>query len=358
MEFMDISLLAGSTNHNILAFEELKKLPSVLVDMDCRLIPTEENRLNLQKTIETGSAVARIRKINTNPCAESEFPKRVLFEMTSCCNVLCKMCPRNNLHRPTMHMDKESYLKMLAEINQYGVEGLWLYHLGESLMHPDFREIVGSLSSFDNLGYIWLSTNGHLMNQSNIDFILSSKIDYINFSLHAVTEEIYKTVVPHGDFKKVSANYYNLIKTKKRRGITPYIHLQMIEQEITKNEIEEFIRQHYKEVEIVSVNMLEYVNMPNNQFGYQQRKRKPKGHCARVRSKDCFIFSNGAVTFCDAAYDCSPERFSEHYLGNIYNSSLYAIWNGEKRKKMEDLESKGLLHQVSLCAECTDYDLG
>jgi hypothetical protein len=51
-----------------------------------------------------------------------------------------------------MDMDKELYKKVIDEIDHHGIEGLWLYHLRESLLHSDFEEILEHLSTKQNLG--------------------------------------------------------------------------------------------------------------------------------------------------------------------------------------------------------------
>ncbi|RRD71725.1 MULTISPECIES: radical SAM/SPASM domain-containing protein [unclassified Desulfovibrio] len=360
MEFMDISRCGVKQKAGVVPdFRQLRQLPKVEVSMDLEFIDTAENKRRLNETLAQGSAVVNISKINLHAKKDclDEFPRRILFEMTSVCNVLCKMCPRNHLLRPAMHMPKKDYIRILKEIGEVGVEGLWLYHLGESLMHPDFREIVNAVSRIGNFGYVWMSTNGHLMNESNCHFILDSCIDYINYSMHGVSEVTHKSVIPQGNFAKVMANFETLIELKKKSSKRlPYIHLQMIEQETTKHEVKPFIKKFFPKVDVVSINMLEYVNLPENSFGYAQRERRPRGHCKRIQGRDCFICSNGAVTLCDAAYNCEKKYVGPLYLGNIHENSLYDIWNGDRRKKLLDIEREGLLTSIPLCSTCTDYD--
>jgi radical SAM protein with 4Fe4S-binding SPASM domain len=252
-----------------------------------------------------------------------------------------------------MEMPAEIYNKVLDEIDSHGIEGIWLYHLGEPLLHSEFRKIIRHVNTKENLGVIWLSTNGRYFTEENIRLVLNSHIDYINFSAHAVTEETYNTVAPPGNFEIVQAN---LEKFYELKGITnlprkPFLHCQMIEQETTKHEVDAFIRRHYKRAEIVSINMLEYVNLPNNTFGFKQRERKPLTSCTRVSRYDCFIFSNGHVTLCDAAYN------AEIYLGSIHEQSLYDIWNGERRKRILELNEQGKMSEIEFCRSCTDYDI-
>ena len=345
-------------NPRVRPISELREMEPLLVDQNLDLLDTPENLDRARNLAREGWQVVRIEKRSPQSAYldRTDFPRRVILELTSKCNFLCRMCPQNGLKRPRMHMDKGVCFKVLDELAGHGIEGLWLYHLGESILHPDFREIVEYMSAKENLGLVWLSTNGQAFSEQHIQTVLNSRIDFLNYSLHALTEEVYKTVAPHGDFDKVRGN---LEKFWERKALLkgnlgpqkPYLHLQMIEQETTHGQVNGFIRKYFQKAEIVSVNMLEYVNLPNNSYGQQQRERKPLTNCRRVDRGDCFIMSNGDVTLCDVAVN------AEIKLGNVAQDSLYDIWNGKVRTRLLKLSREGRMAENEFCAKCTDYDI-
>ncbi len=355
MEFVDLTRYVTVANPKVPLFKTLRTMKPVWMTQELQLVNEPVNTAYVQSLAQKGMAVVPIRRRPplTKYLERNTFPRRILFEMTSKCNFRCRMCPQQNLKRPRMHMPGELYRKVIDEIDHYGIEGIWLYHLGESLLHPEFRENLQHISTKKNLGIIWLSTNGRYFNEENIEAVLNSNIDYINFSAHAVTEATYNTIAPPGNFKIVQGNLekFYAAKVDKKLSMKPFLHCQMIEQETTKHEVDAFIKKHYQRAEIVSVNMLEYVTLPNNAFGLQQRERKPLTSCLRVSRNDCFIFSNGQVTLCDAAYN------GELYLGDVNRESLVDIWNGEKRKKILELNNQGKMSEIEFCRQCTDYDI-
>lgn len=362
MEYMNTSLLTGQPlpSSKPIDFAELRVAPKVKVDMDLRPIRDEENLALLDKLAGEGNRVVNIAKQNTRTpyLDRTDFPRRVQLEMTSQCNVLCRMCPRNHLLRPTEHMPTETYIRVLEELSAEGVEAVSFYFLGESLLHPEFRRLVRHAQGLDGLGYTWVSTNGHLLNRSNMEFIMSSGMHFLNFSLHAVSEEVYRTIVPKGDFNRVLKNFKRLAEFNSTRLLEPpYVHLQMIEQETTRGEVNAFIETHYREVEVVSVSMLEYVGLPDNQFGTAQRKRRNQGHCTRVARNDCIICSDGSVTICDGSYNGKEEHVGILNLGNINKESLREIWNNDRRRTILELEAAGRLTEIEHCRTCTDYDI-
>lgn len=358
MEFINLGRHLPIKKPVVRSIAELRKMEPVLVDQNLDLLDTPENLDRAKALAEDGWQVVRIEKRSPESAhaERADFPRRVILELTSKCNFLCRMCPQNGLQRPRMHMDPETCFKVLDELEEQGIEGLWLYHLGESILHPQFREIMEYMSTKDNLGVVWLSTNGHAFSEKHIQTVLNSKLDFLNYSLHALTEEVYKTVAPHGDFDKVRGNLERFWEMKEQAKGNhgpkkPYLHLQMIEQETTHGQVDGFIAKYHSKAEIVSVNMLEYVNLPNNEYGRQQRERRPLTNCKRVDRGDCFIMSNGDVTLCDVAVN------AEIRLGNVGQEPLYDIWNGEERTRLLRLSREGRMAENEFCAKCTDYDI-
>lgn len=363
MEFMDVKLLTGERPGRPIVppFAELRALPQIKVSAALDVIDEAENAARLNEMLSRGYGLVPIsRQAPTREfIGRKEFPRRFLFEMTSECNVLCRMCPRNHLLRPARHIETELYIKGLDEINSYGVDGLWLYYLGESLMHPEFRKIVRYLEGLDGIRTVWFSTNGHLMNESNTKFILDSRIDFLNYSLNATTAKTYKTVDPKGNFEIVQENYKRLVGYKKGRPKTPpFVRLQIVEQKSTQHEVQEFIERYYQEVAIVSVNMLEYANLPKNKYGLtQDRPRDMPGYCSRLRDNRAIITADGALTLCDFAYNTDERYVGEHYLGNIKEQTIYDIWNGDRRRDILQMEAERRLKEIALCRGCTDFDI-
>jgi len=355
MEFIDISKYFKIKKGKIPLFSELRTMNPVQMTQDLEIFNEPENIAYAISLVEKG---IRVIPIQRQPPSDTyinrkTFPRRILFEMTSECNFRCRMCPQLNLQRPRMHMAGELYRSVVDEIDANGIEGMWLYHLGESLLHPEFRENLRHISTKTNLGILWMSTNGQYFTEANIRCVLDSNLDYINFSMHAVTEQTYKTVTTQGDFRTVENNlerFFELKGTGSPRK-KPFMHCQMIEQETTRHETDAFIEKYSARADIVSINMLEYASLPNNEFGIQQRDRKPLTSCLRVERNDCFICSNGSVTLCDAAYN------GEILLGDINKQSLHEIWNGPERLRILELSAAGKMRDIEFCRSCTDYDI-
>lgn len=356
MEFTNLSRYFDIDSPRIPPFEELKKTKKVWLTHDLKLADEPENLEYAKSLAQKGITVAPIsRKPPVSKYMDrTTFPRRVILEMTSRCNFRCTMCPQNDLERPRMDMPGELFRRIVDQLDEEGIEGLWIYHLGESILHPEFIKNVEYISTKNNLGAIWMSTNGQKFTEDIARAVLKSKIDFINYSAHAITEKTYMTVAPQGDYETVQGNLERLYELKGtgRESKRPFIHTQMIEQETTKHEIDGFILKHYKKADITSVNMLEYANLPNNNYGKQlNRVRRELTSCPRVTRNSAFICSNGAVTPCDATYN------GEICFGDITKTTLKDIWAGEERAKLVNLNKAGKMYENPHCATCPDHDV-
>lgn len=279
------------------------------------------------------------------------FPKRILLELTSECNSFCTMCPRNHLTRPKKHLEADLARKVIEECAQYGISGLWLYYIGESLLHPEFFEILECCRKFDTLGPLWLSTNGELIDERMQEKILDQPVDVLNYSVNAMSEENYKKITPLLNFHRVQHNLLELAARKRQRGAAkPMIRAQMIEIPYVLGEIEQFKEEFGSLVDMISVIKLELFS----QKAAALADAPVNTHilkCNRLEREDFFIFSDGSVTCCDTDYNCTFN------LGNIGRQTLKEIYEGEKYQSLISLYRAGRLHEQPLCSTCHDYHL-
>jgi len=357
MELIDLSKYFPVAEPRLPSFQEMKRMRKVWLTHDLRLVDEGDNVEYAGSLARKGIAAAPIsRKPPVSQfLTRDAFPRRVILEMTSRCNFRCTMCPQHDLERPRMDMPGALFRRTVDELDVHGIEGLWIYHLGEAILHPEFKENIAHLGSKKNIGAIWMSTNGQKFTEDIATAVLASRIDYINFSAHAITEETYRKVAPQGDYATVQGNLERLYAMKDsagRRGKRPFVHTQMIEQEATKHEIDGFILKHYKNADITSVNMLEYSNLPNNGYGRgTTRVRRELTSCPRITRNSAFILSNGEVTPCDATYN------GEITYGNVMRNTLAEIWADAERLRVAGLNAAGKMHTIDHCARCPDHDI-
>lgn len=335
-------------------YRELKLLRPVKVDNFLNLLDGDENMSLFDGYIGDKLMLIPVMRFNPGFKPLSDFPARVLLEITSRCNLNCVMCPRRNLVREKIDIAPGLFRRCVDELDGTGIDGLWLYNIGESILHPDFPELLDYVSSKNNLGAIWLSSNGQELSEYFSNMIINSEIRFMNMSVNAATRGTYKKISPEGDWDKMIANFRRFIELKDRlKKRTPFVRIQIIDQECAGGEIDDFLKTYAGTADMLSVNALEAFSKDvEANLEYAGRRERPdKKSCRRVTRQDMFIFSNGETTFCDTDYNGA---FS---MGNVGDKSIREIWNSDFRGKIIELNRVGRLNEVDLCRDCLDFDL-
>jgi radical SAM protein with 4Fe4S-binding SPASM domain len=290
------------------------------------------------------------------PCIKKarNFPNRVLLELTSKCNSYCSMCPRNSLTRGKIHMDVQLAKKVIQELGEVGLNGLWLYNIGESLLHPNFFEILEFCRQFPSLGTIWLSTNGGIVDEEMRHRLLEFPVDILNYSLNAMSEEGFHKISPQLDFFKVRSNLRELVELKKRlKKKKPIIRVQMMEMPYLMHEIDQFKEEYGPYVDVISVNKVEVFSQNIESLSSQKSIvfNTNIGRCNRLEREDYMIFSNGTVSCCSTDFN------GELNIGNVKTQTVKEIFEGEEYQALISQYREGRLHENKLCARCQDYYL-
>ncbi|OGI18007.1 MAG: hypothetical protein A2255_00470 [Candidatus Melainabacteria bacterium RIFOXYA2_FULL_32_9] len=357
MEHVNISSI--KINNNVFSQEMRKGLLARFdsVTLANYIITTDELEILsgqelIEKAYKEGKKTLPLKRISVIKNT-TNFPKRVLLELTSKCNSYCTMCPRNILTREEKHMDTQLAKSVIKQLAEVGISGLWLYNIGESLLHPDFFEILDYCRSFDTLGTIWLSTNGEIFDKNIQEKLLEYPVDILNYSVNAMSEDNYKKIAPNLDFYRVQNNLKNFVELKRQENkFKPVIRAQMIEFPDMNSEIHDFMDKYGDKVDIVSINKLELFsqNVCNDNSKETITNNKIK-KCNRIDREDFMIFSDGSVSCCDTDFNCTFN------LGNVKESSISEIYNGKKYQDLIKKYQEGRLHEQELCSKCLDYNL-
>jgi hypothetical protein len=122
---LDMNTEVDLSNFDIVHLSALKSVGDCLVTTDdLKLIYGNDL---VDEAIRQGVKQLPLRRI-TPVRPPQNFPKRVLLELTTHCNSLCTMCPRNVLTRRMQHMDTTLAKDAISQLAEVGISGLWLYN--------------------------------------------------------------------------------------------------------------------------------------------------------------------------------------------------------------------------------------
>lgn len=218
------------------------------------------------------------------------------------------------------------------------------FWFGESMVHPDFREIIGLISGynreynlFDTLG---LHTNALLMDEEISDLLISSGKDFpgglkISFSLDAFSQETYQKIRRGGNFREAVRNVkYFLTKASNSRDILSVI--QFIVQQENFQESEEFYRywdSFFRTNGLKSVfrDSFDYTKIENGQSVIFFR---PLDNTldSRRGSDELFEISVSSISPREkgtASFPVEESAESRSYICSSPWRSLFVQWNGQ-----------------------------
>lgn len=147
-----------------------------------------------------------INRFLEHKAREKRIPLIGLFELTSYCNLDCKMCYvhlDNIEHNPKGQLSVKTWKGLMADAYEAGMRQAKLSG-GECLTHPGFDELYLFLE--EKKTKINIASNGLLMDKNRIDFFLKHRPSSIQISLYGSSNSSYQIVTGHRCFDEIYRN--------------------------------------------------------------------------------------------------------------------------------------------------------
>lgn len=280
------------------------------------------------------------------------FPKVILIDTVSYCNLECSMCVHKEMTRKKGAMTWEVFRKIIDEIAEVDKNvRVWMVFFGEALILKNRKPSI-----FDMIAYakskglmdIVLNSNGNLLDEEVSKKLIESGLDAIYFGIDAATPESYSKIRVGGDYYKTVNNIKSLVQLKKVDMMKkPEIYVQFVEMELNKYEKEDFINFWKDESVIVKirpkVSWAGSIDAPNLIF--DNKDRWPCHWAMQTMS----ITDTGKVVTCAVDLD------AKFIAGDVSVQSLKEVWNG-KLKELRELHKNRKFEELpELCANCKDW---
>jgi radical SAM protein with 4Fe4S-binding SPASM domain len=274
------------------------------------------------------------------------LPVRLWVEPTSVCNLRCVMCPNKDLPKAQKgFMDFGLFKKVIDEAKDF-VFDVHLLHRGESLLHPDFFEMVryaheaGLATRFH--------TNGTLLDEDKSRRLIESGLDQFAFSFDGFDAETYESIRVNAGFEKTVANIRRFLEVKRdmgrRKPVTfiELIHFPDVFKNVDRAKRRAFL-DRFKGLPIDHVHIKELHNWAGDAGGAE-----PKG-----RYTPCTFLWHALVIFWDGqVLPCTQDFFGDLTLGNVRESSIRALWNGDKLVRLRERILAREVANLETCGRC------
>ncbi len=140
-------------------------------------------------------------------------PMSGTFELTSRCNLDCKMCYIHKRANDRAAMERELSTEKWIEFARSAQSAgtlLLLLTGGEPLLRSDFREIYSACAELGML--ISINTNGTLIDESIVEFWRKNPPLRVNMTLYGASRETYERLCQNGDAYDRAFNAVRLLK--------------------------------------------------------------------------------------------------------------------------------------------------
>lgn len=281
-----------------------------------------------------------------------DFPRVVLIDTVSFCNLECSMCVHKDMLRPRGYMPWPLFQKIVDEIAEENPSArVWMVFFGEPLMLRKRKPTI-----FDKVRYakmkglkdVVLNSNANLLDEEAALALIDCGLDAVYFGIDAFAPESYARIRVGGCYERVVGNVKGLLELQRKSGAsTPKVHVQFVEMEENAGEKEDFVRfwtDLGADVKIrPKVSWAGQIEAPNLVLGNDQRW-------------PCYwAMQSMSITDQGKVVTCAVDLDARYIAGDVTQNSLKSIWLGSLRSlRQAHLDSRW--HDLpQVCRDCRDW---
>ncbi len=278
------------------------------------------------------------------------FPVEFALELAAVCNLECVMCPVPTTIRPKELMKPELFHRVVDEIADETGYVLLPQGFGETMLHPQWAELVGYAKE-RGIGPIIMLTNGTVLTEKNVQRVLELGVEALIVSIDGTTPETYAALRVGGKLDKVEANVRRLIEARGE-ATTPKICMRIIRMKDTEDQIQAFFDRWVPllhpsdEVRINEYNDWAGKVDDFSVEGLDDNPNAGRGPC-RMLWRNLSVHADGKVSAC--CHDSEDELI----VGDLAaGETVREVWNGEKLDALRRIHREGRFAELPICQAC------
>jgi radical SAM protein with 4Fe4S-binding SPASM domain len=281
-----------------------------------------------------------------------DFPKVVLIDTVSFCNLKCSMCVHPNMSREKGVMPWGLFTKIIDEIAAEDKSTrIWMVFFGEPFILKNRTPSIFTLIKYakeKGLTDVVVNSNANLMDETAARKLIDSGLDAIYIGIDAFSRESYEKIRVGGDYEQTVQNVLRLLELRKEMGsATPEVFVQFVEMDLNRNEMNDFINfwgGHGATVKIrPKVSWAGLIDAPNLVLGNEDR-----WPCH-------WAMQTMSITDAGKVVTCAVDLDGRYIAGDINTQTLKEVWNG-KLKELRAIHRNGKYCNLPPnCRDCRDW---
>ncbi len=176
--------------------------------------------------------------------ASNKHPSKLFVEVTTCCNLQCGMCVKQNGMGgiPEGIMSTETFERLAPAFPH--LDSLVLNGIGEPLLHPDLEMFISRARSLlPENAWVGFQSNGMAMTDGRAASLVDAGLDRICISLDTVSDDSFRTIRSGGEMGGIVQAFANLKRARTRsRGRDLRIGIEFVLMRNNLDDLPEAIR--------------------------------------------------------------------------------------------------------------------
>ena len=277
-----------------------------------------------------------------------KLKKRVNFDICTYCNHQCTFCSNSDDRTVKNQISLEEFKKVMSNVSKYvEMDELGLSAKGEVLINKEFTDIVKSCKKDFNIKYVYISSNGALMDDKKAVEVIEAGLDSIKFSINAIDRVSYEEVHKVDDFDKVVENFKNLLRLKRSKYPNLKLFLSSVidmDKSTLENKFKNIFGDDYNYIDGISLYAITYTS----KFENIKKDMKVTKKCP-LPFEELYINSNGTLGLCCKDY------FDEINFGSLLENDFMDIYNSDEFIKIRQMHKVSVFPDNHLCKNCLLY---
>lgn len=275
-------------------------------------------------------------------------PKQAVFEVAAVCNLRCPQCwigLRWIDSRGTKYMmDLELFSRACAELAP-SVKHTYLHLWGEPTLNKNLGQMIKIAKGFSTVD---LATHGLFVDESNVEEL--AQADNISVSIDGITQEVYEQYRVGGKLDRALKGLELLSKAAPGRVIWTFVVFKHNEHQVAEaqelaNKIGVTIG--FKPPVFWDKSTMDKMMPTDDKLRrYVMKDGQWQLKADRLKCREfwdtIYVLPNGNVITC--CYDGN----AEYVMGNIKESGVIGVWEGEKYQTMRSNHAAGRLNEMCL----------
>ena len=274
------------------------------------------------------------------------FPERIKIDICNVCNFSCIFCPQAKQYDKIGCIDKELCYKLIKDAYDAGGRELCLAGTGEPLINSELEAYV-RYAKQTGYRYVFINTNGSLLNENRSMRLLEAGIDSVKVSVNS-SENSYELIHGINAWETVVKNIMKFDALRKGGEYNCRLYISYVAVKQTLKEVDQMksvLANYVDEIIVMNANnrggsageIDNDLYIGENEFSFQYP-------CSQ-------IFNNVYVTAEGYLVICCQDFENLTVVADLHKETLAQAWTNECFTKFRE---KYLKHDLkgTLCQNC------